>query len=148
MVRTCGACRLPLRWDETLRTCFLAEGQAEGGPGYYQACPRCCAAAEGAEPPPARAYPAGGPIPRHPYRDDYLPICGCCREALFENERCRPARVQPEDIDDGDPTESGLYQMCPRCLAKYAPRIAARLIGLGLFPAGTRPEALPRDALM
>lgn len=143
-MRTCGACRLPLRWDETLRTCLMTAG---GGAGVYQACPRCCAAADGVDVPAPRKYPPGQ-VPRHPLRDDLLPICGCCREALFENERTVPARLFAEDLPQGDDTEPGLYLMCPRCLTRYRPAIARRLIGLGFVPEGTPPEAIGGNQLM
>lgn len=146
-MRTCGACKLPLRWDETLQLVYLDAARAEGGAGYYQACPRCVGLAEGAPPPPPRKYPVGR-VPRHPYKDDYLPICALCREALYENEKTLPARVRAEDLAAGEGEGPGLYLMCPRCLARHRPQIAARVIAAGLFPPGTPVDAMPQEAFM
>lgn len=129
-MRLCGACRKPLRWDESYSTSYLHLPE----PGSYQCCPRCLAAAEGVEPPSPRRYPPGQ-VPRHPLRDDYLPICGLCREALFEGEKCERLRLFVEDLA-GTEVEPGGYEACPRCLDRWRPIVRRRLIDLGLLPEG------------
>lgn len=121
-MRKCGACKKPIRWDESLSTCLLV---GPGGEGYYQACPRCISDHEGTAPPPAPVYPPGR-VPPHPTRpDDYLPICGLCREALYEGERCSHVRVEAEDVE-GAGVEPGAYEMCPRCQSRWRPIVLAR----------------------
>ena len=139
-MRRCGACKQPLRWDESLGVCFLEEGA--GGAGNYHACPRCMAKAAGTEPPSPRVYPIDDDPPRHPYRDDYLPICGMCRTALYEGERCRRLRLQDEDVIGSPMTEAGAYWACVRCVEKWKPVVPARLVREGRFP-----EHLPIAAL-
>ena len=139
-MRTCGACRGALRWDESLVTVALLHAPA--GPGNYKACPRCVAAAEGEPPPPPATYPAGERIPRHPYRDDYLPICGMCREALFEGECCARIRLQVEDVVDTPTVEAGAYWACSRCISRWKPVVHARLIRDGRIPAHLGIKAL------
>lgn len=131
-MRVCGACRGPLRHDESLSTCWLSS--PAGGPGYYQACPRCCAAEDGREVPPARTYPAD----QLPASGAPFPICGLCREALFDGERCKPARLETDDLAGAEGIEPGAYEMCPRCWARWEPVILARRVREGTAAEGAR----------
>ena len=135
MRRKCGACKQPLRWDESLSVCFIEDGH--GGAGSYHACPRCVARAQGVGPPPPRTYPADDDPPKHPYRDDYLPICGMCRTALYEGERTKRIRLQAEDVAGTD-TEAGGYCACERCVEKWKPVVHARLVRDGRFVGSIR----------
>ena len=130
MYRICGACKKKLRWDEPLTLTWL-DGAPEG-PGRYVCCPRCIARQEGVETPPARKYPEGQ-VPRHPYRDDDLPVCALCREALFEGERTEAMRLVEEDVAGTD-TVAGCYCSCPRCIARWQPVIRNRLVRLEVIP--------------
>lgn len=143
MRRECGACRKPIRWDESLSTAHL-EGQ--GGEGYYQACPRCIAAASGEPVPAPRTYPPGQ-VPRHPLRDDLLPVCGLCREALFEGEEHSRFRITAEDTE-GTGVEPGAYAACPRCLLRWRPVIHARLIREEVLSPTVPHFALKGNALL
>ena len=142
MSRTCGACRLPVRWDEGLLACWLEAGPR--GPGHYVACPRC--RAEGGEAPPPAKYPPGQ-VPRHPTRDCDLPICGLCREALFEGERTVAMRLVEEDVAAAG-IEPGVYCACPRCLSFWRPTIRERLAREGVIAEGVHAEDLSGSALL
>lgn len=140
MRRKCGRCRQPLRWDESLGVCVVE------GEGHYKACPRCVAESLGTQPPPPRVYPVEDDAPAHPYRDDYLPICGLCRTALFEGERTSRLRLQAEDVEGTD-TEAGGYCACPRCIQTWKPVVIARLLREGLVREGTPAAAVGGRAL-
>lgn len=134
-MRICGACRLPLRRDESLATLYW-----EGGPrgaGAYQACGRCVERATGEPAPPPRTYPAAPDLHLPPW----LHICGLCREALFEDELGDRLRLQAEDVGDTD-IEPGNYSACPRCIERWRPALHARYVRDGIVPPGTPIEAL------
>ena len=139
-VRACGACRSPIRRDESLSTRLLA---GPCGTGFYQCCPRCAASADGVEPPAPRKYPAGC-VPRDPFRNDLLPVCGLCREALLDGERCSPIRLVAEDLTDEPATEPGAYCCCPRCVSRWRPVVVARWRREGVIPEGA---AGPKELL-
>lgn len=143
----CGACRKPIRQDEGLATCYC---DGTGGPGYYQACPRCCARAEGGHPPEPKRYLA---------QDIYDPrglnfeTCGLCREAMFWGERASVVRLTAGDIDEGltdyrpaegiIPVAPGVYHMCPRCAGYWRPLVAARWVREGVITSALEvPEPL------
>jgi hypothetical protein len=138
MRRKCGACGGALRWDESLSVCVIE------GEGSYKACPRCVARSAGLPEPAPRVYPAGDDPPLHPYRDDYLPICGMCRTALFEGDRTRRIRLMDEDVEGTD-TEAGGYCACRACVEKWKPVVHARLVRDGRFSGPI--EALGGNAL-
>ncbi len=141
-MRTCGACRLPLRWDETLQTQWIADEDGSGSGHFYHACPRCCAKAEGTVVPPPRTYPPGR-VPPHPTRDDLLPICGLCREAMFEGERTHNIRVTADDaLLIGREIVPAAYAACPRCWDTWAPAVMARWTLEGVIHPGQTPEPL------
>jgi hypothetical protein len=108
-MRVCGACRNPLRYDESLsqRDLGAAPGREAGG---YACCPRCVAGADGVEPPPPRVYPEGEAAP--------VKICGLCRTSLYEGERARPVRLHAGCEADGIEPGAG-YVMCPRCIERH-----------------------------
>lgn len=135
-MRICGACRGPVRWDES-----LAIVQTEQG-GFAQACPRCVARSIGRPPPEPQRYPEGR-VPRHPLANDWLPICGLCREALYEGEQTRAMRPgEGHPSPAGGVTGPGAYAACPRCIERYRPIIHRRLIDLGYLPEGSSPEVI------
>ncbi len=138
-MRICGACRRPLRRDESLATLFCADDRRcpPGGVGAYQACPRCVEAYTGVPAPPPQTYPASPDLNLPPY----IHICGLCREALFEDELGDHLRLQAEDVKGTD-TEAGHYSACPRCIEAWRPVLHARYIRDGIVPPGTPLEAL------
>lgn len=144
-MRTCGACKGRLRWDEGLSSQWM---DGPGGPGLYVACPRCHAAALG-QPLPAPAKYPPGEVPRHPLRDDLLPICGLCRESLFEGERTSPMRIAEQDVSaGGHQVEPGVYCACPRCLDQWRPIIRDRLAREGVIAEGAHAESLRGSVLL
>lgn len=127
-MRTCGKCRRPLRHDEHLSACAI-EGWGNG-----LVCEACRAQAQGLEPPAPRRYPAGAPVPRLAGSDADMPVCGLCRVALVEGQRCQPMRLRPEFVRPEDGVECGGYAACPACVERWRPRILHYLIGRGLLP--------------
>lgn len=140
MSRRCGACRQPIRHDESLSTCYL---EGHGGTGYYAACPRCCARAEGVDPPPPRKYPADQ---IDDPRGVPFAICGLCREAMFAGEYHHQIRLHADDIAalEGHPeVQPGLYAVCPRCWSAWSPVVMARWVREEVIAPGVCPGDLP-----
>lgn len=136
MSRICGACKKPIRADESLATAYC---DGAGGPGYYQACPRCCAASEGVDPPAPRKYPASEV---HDVRGLPFSICGLCREAMFHGEAYSTVRITNEDVGEGA-TAPGVYRMCPRCAGHWRPIVVSRWLREGIIrSADAAPEPL------
>ena len=103
-----------------------------------------------------------------------FPVCGICRLALYEGDGTTPIRLYPEDLDlpDGvwqnvqtllaagkkpeahtickayDVPIPGAPQGCPECLAKYKPRVLARLHAAGQFLEVTDPRRMGRGLLL
>ncbi len=138
-MRICGACREPVRWDETLQTQWL-EAKGDRRAGFCSACPRCCAEGEGTEPLPPVTYPEGR-VPRHPLADDLLPICGLCREALFESERTTAVRLAEEDVSD-EGVKPGAYAMCPRCYRRWYDAVRGRWLRERVIAEGAHVDQL------
>jgi hypothetical protein len=143
LVRICGACRQPLRHDESCSTFFFDESAAllvgcAGGPGYCQACPRCIAKATGAEPPPPRVYPAGS-LPPH---GAPFPICGLCRTAMFDGEAHKEIRLEAGDVADSPGVEPGGYMVCRGCWGRWSVVVQRRWEKEGVITPGATPGRL------
>lgn len=132
----CGACRKAIRQDENLVTHYC---DGAGGPGYYQACPRCVARSEGVDPPTPKRYPAED---IHDPRGLKFGICGLCRLALHYGEAESTIRITEPDIarvaeDDSTAAEyrPGVYRMCNACSSLWRPIVAQRWVKEGHISA-------------
>ena len=135
----CNLCTRTLRWDERLAQATFS---VEVSPGVSEiqnawGCPDCIAKVHGLEAPAPNRYPPGCRMPRHPGQANSatpgdLPICGLCRVALpWGQQRGDHVRLPAEVLDESDLaagiTPGDAYELCGECLARYKPRVVARL---------------------
>ena len=158
---------------EILVSAFGVE-QCQGTVGM-RACSSCAAKLNGLPPPEPRRWPHGKSVPTigEGMRQRDIDICGICRLALRQDDQQTSLRLWPEDIwaeaeavevgqtavQVGDEimthrqyrdamVEPGGYRACSDCLAKYRPRIAARLRRLGLLAEHAPDSAVGGDLLL
>lgn len=168
----CGLCRRAARWDESLVgvqvnpspeqpsyeilvSAFGVE-QCQGTVGM-RACSSCAAKLNGLPPPEPRRWPHGKSVPTigEGMRQRDIDICGICRLALRQDDQQTSLRLWEEDVAEVGPygplpaqVEPGGYRVCSDCLAKYRPRIAARLRRLGLLAEHAPDSAVGGDLLL
>lgn len=114
-MRTCGVCKKPPRYDDSLQR--IQASAADTGPGQdflvsalgvfegsvgVLACRGCIAQWLGLPASEDPTYPPGCQMPPRPggKEDTLLDICGLCRRALREDDQPRSIRLLHEDLID------------------------------------------------
>ena len=117
----CILCHQPPAQDDPCATVYAS------GVGTVQCCSPCACCEQGCDPPLAKTYPVGQPVPLRGGSDGPIDVCGLCRLALRVGEAPTPLRVAVVDLA-GTEIAPGCYAACPRCVERFRPLIHARLV--------------------
>lgn len=197
-MRRCAWCKGRVRWDDPMPNAIQVNaedalphqikfivglwGEVKAGTMQGGACRKCHAKLTGQPEPSPVLYGSDNQAPERVIGlradgrcdGDAYPVCGICRQALYEGDGLLPIRIQAEDLDlpsdvlyrvrerlaQGDKKGArafcamygapmpGAPQACPECLAKYKPRVLSRLHEAGLFLGVTSPEHMSRGMLL